>query len=326
MEHGIVNSVAYAKGRRVGEVELGQIRQFLEDPEVFIWIGLYEPDEEILRQIQQEFGLHDLAIEDAHSAHQRPKVEDYGDELFVVMRTAQMNEETHRVDFGETHIFVGARYVVSVRHGSTQSHTHIRARVEKTPHLLAQGPAFVLYALMDFIVDQYFPAIDALEQDLADLEDKVFSESFSRDTTATIYQLQRELLHIKHVVSPLVEMCNRLSRPGNQIIPEAGRLYFRDIYDHVVRVNEMIDTQRELLTTTLEATFSLISIGQNEVTRRFAAWAAIIALPTMVAGIYGMNFETMPELHWAFGYPVVLTATILVCIFLYSRFRRSGWI
>lgn len=326
MEHGIVNSVAYAQGRRVADVEIGQIRHFLQDPNVFIWIGLYEPDEEILRQIQHEFGLHDLAVEDAHNAHQRPKVEDYGDELFVVMRTAQMNDETHRVDFGETHIFVGPRYVVSVRHGSTQSHTRIRARVERTPHLLAQGPAFVLYTLMDFIVDQYFPVIDALELDLAALEDKVFSESFSRDTTAMIYQLQRELLHIKRVVSPLVEMCNRLSRPGNQIIPEAGQVYFRDVYDHVVRVNEMIDTQRELLTTTLEATFSLISIGQNEVTKRFAAWAAIIALPTMVAGIYGMNFDQMPELRWSFGYPLVLAVTIGLCAFLFGYFRRSGWI
>ena len=264
MEHGIVNSVAYAKGRRIGDVEIGQIRQFLQDPDVFIWIGLYEPDEDILRQIQQEFGLHDLAVEDAHSAHQRPKVEDFGEELFVVLRTAQLNEATHRVDFGETHIFVGERYVVSVRHGSTQSYAQIRARIEKTPRLLGHGPGIVLYALMDSIVDQYFPVIDALEQDLATLEDEVFNESFSRDTTARIYQLQRELLHIKHVVSPLVEMCNRLSRPGNQIIPEAGRVYFRDVYDHVVRVNEMIDTQRELLTTTLEATLSLISIQQNE--------------------------------------------------------------
>ena len=301
----IVNSVAYANGRRVGDVEIARIREFLQRPEIFIWIGLYEPGEDLLRELQQEFDLHDLAIEDAHRAHQRPKLERYGDSLFVVLRTVQMNEAQNCVDFGETHVFIGPRYVLSVRHGPSHSYSELRARVEKMPQLLSLGPGFVLYVLMDFIVDQYFPVLDALEQRLEAIEETVFGESYSRATTAKIYQLQRELLQVKRVVSPMVEICNRLSRFDHAVIPEITQIYFRDVYDHVIRVNEMLDTLRELLTTTLEANFSLISITQNEVMKRFAGWAAIIALPTMVAGIYGMNFQYMPELSQPTGLPAL---------------------
>jgi magnesium transporter len=322
----IVNSVAYARGRRVCDVAIDQVREVLRQPDTFIWIGLCEPGEELLRRIQQEFGLHDLAVEDAHRAHQRPKIERYGDSLFVVLRTAQMNPATNTVECGETHIFVGARYVVAVRHGASQPYVAVRARVETTPHLLALGPGFVLYALMDFIVDQYFPVIDALEQRLEDLEDAVFGESYSRVTTAQLYRLQRELVEIKRVISPLVEICSRLARFDHEAIPEATHVYFRDVYDHVVHANEMADTLRELLGTTLGANFSLISITQNEVMKRFAGWAAIIAVPTMVAGIYGMNFEHMPELHQPVSYPLMLAGTVAVCAALFYYFRRAGWL
>jgi magnesium transporter len=298
----------------------------LMHPDRFIWIGLHEPDEESLRQVQQAFGLHDLAIEDAHRAHQRPKVELYGESLFVVLRTAHMGREHGRIEFGETHIFLGARYIVTVRHGASLPYVSVRARVESTPHLLGKGPGFALYALMDFIVDQYFPIVDALEQQLQALEDKIFGESFSRETTAQIYHLQGELLEIKRVVSPLIDICNRLMRFDIELIPQGTQLYFRDVYDHVVRINEMVDTLRELLTTALEANFSLISIAQNDAMKRFAGWGAIIALPTMIAGIYGMNFQYMPELGWRFSYPAVLFLTIAVCGYLYFRFRRAGWL
>ncbi len=326
MEPGIVNSVAYAGGRRVGEVEFSDIRAWLQQPDVFIWIGLYEPDEELLKQLQSEFKLHDLAIEDAHRAHQRPKIERYGDSLFIVLRTVQLEDELHQVRFGETHIFVGTRYLISVRHGPSQSYTEVRARVEASPLLLQQGPGFALYALMDFIVDQYFPVVDALEEDLEALEEKIFGGTFSRDSTTQIYYLQRELLQVKRALSPLVEMCNQLTRFDHAMVADATRVYFRDVYDHAVRMNEMVDTLRELLTTTLEANFSLISINQNEVMKRLAAWAAIIAVPTMVAGIYGMNFQDMPELNLAFGYPLVLALTLVLCIILYRMFKRAGWL
>jgi magnesium transporter len=322
----IVNCAAYSGGRRVKTIDIANIGEVLTQPDLFVWIGLHEPREELLNQVQHEFGLHELAIEDAHTAHQRPKLETYGDAMFIVLRTAQGNVENGHIDFGETHFFVGKNYIISVRHGSSLSYTPVRARCEATPHLLRKGPGFALYALMDSIVDQYFPVVDALEEKLEALEEKIFEQEASRETTAEIYRLKRELLEVKRAVSPVIDICNRLMRFDLEAIPEDTRPYFRDVYDHALRINEMVDNLRELLTTALEANLSLISISQNDSSRRFAAWAAIIAVPTMVAGVYGMNFEFMPELHLAFGYPLILIGTVAFCVFLYYRFKRSGWL
>ena len=321
----VVNCAAYAAGRRVANVALPDVHTMLKQPDQFVWIGLHEPSEETLNQVKREFNLHELAIEDAHTAHQRPKIETYGDSVFIVMRTAQINKE-NRIDFGETHFFIGRNFIVTVRHGSSIPYTDVRFRCENTPHLLRKGQGFALYAIMDSIVDQYFPVVNALEEDLDNIEKKIFDEKPSRETTLNIYHLKHDLLEVKRAVSPLIDICNRLTRFDIDIISEETRPYFRDIYDHVMRINEMIDNARELLGSALEANFSLISISQSEVSKKFAGWAAIIGVPTMVAGIYGMNFSDMPELHWHYGYPVVLTLTILLCIILYIVFRRSGWI
>jgi magnesium transporter len=322
----IVNCAAYADGRRVADVQIEEIEQALKQEDRFVWIGLHEPEEELLRTVQLAFGLHDLAIEDAHLAHQRPKLERYEDSLFVVLRTAQMNREQHRIEFGETHLFVGARYVVSVRHGASLSYAQVRARCETTPRLLVQGPGFVLYAIMDFVVDHYFPIVDALEDELETLEDQIFGEHFSRETTRRIYELKRDLLEVKRAISPLVDICNRLMRFDLELIPEDTRPYFRDVYDHVIRINEIVDNLRELLTSALEANLSLISVSQSDAMKRLAGWAAIIAVPTMIAGIYGMNFDIMPELKWAWGYPLVMGVMVGACGFLYWQFKRSGWL
>ena len=226
---GVVNCAAYAGGRRIAEIEVKEIAEALKHEDRFIWVGLYEPEEELLRQVQQEFGLHDLAIEDAHRAHQRPKLERYGDSLFVVLRTAQMHGEAGDLVFGETHIFVGPRYIVSVRHRSSLAYTAVRSRCETTPLLLSQGPGFALYALMDFIVDQYFPLVDTLEDELEALEAQIFDEAMNREITARIYKLKRNLLGVKRCVSPLVDVCNRLMRYDLEIIPEDSRLYFRHL-------------------------------------------------------------------------------------------------
>ncbi len=323
---GIVNCAAYAGGRRVADVKIEDISEVLKEPDRFLWIGLHEPEEDLLRNVQEEFHLHDLAVEDALRAHQRPKLEIYGDSLFIVLRTAQLNREARRIDFGETHFFVGPRYIVSVRHGASLSYAEVRARCEATPHLLDKGPGFVLHALMDFIVDQYFPIVDALEDELQALEKEIFVEAFSRETTTRIYHLQRDLVEVKRAVSPLVDICNRLIRFDIALIPEDTRPYFRDVYDHVIRINEMVDTLRELLTTALEANLSLVAVAQNEVMKKLTGWAAIIAVPTMVAGIYGMNFKFMPELDWRFGYPLVMAVTFGICGLLYVRFKRAGWL
>jgi len=323
---GLINSVAYADGRRIGEVAIADISDVLREPGRFVWVGLHEPDAEMLAEIQQEFSLHDLAVEDAAHAHQRPKLERYGNSIFVVLRTVHIDQATGGIDYGETHIFVGANYVVSVRHGGSLPYGDVRTRCEATPDLLIKGPGFVLYALMDFIVDQYFPLVDRFEDKLGELEDDIFRQTLTRETTERIYQLKRDLLEVKRAVAPLVDICNRLVRTDVTLIPDDARVYFRDVYDHTIRINEMIDTVRELLTTALEANLSLISVAQNEAMKRLAGWAAIVAVPTMIAGIYGMNFKFMPELEWPFGYPATMIVMVGACAFLYYKFKRSGWL
>lgn len=321
----VINCAAYADGRRVGNVKVNDISRLLLQSDKFVWIGLHEPDAALLAEAQKEFGLHDLAIEDAHRAHQRPKIETYGNTLFIVLRTAQMSG-SRKISFGETHFFVGHNFILTIRHGSTLSYGEVRARCESTPHLLRKGPGFPLYAVMDSIVDQYFPIVSELSEELEKLEEQVFNTKPSRETITHIYQLERELLEVKRAVSPLIDICNRLTRFDFSLISEETRPYFRDVYDHAIRINEMIDNTRELLNSVLQMNFSLISISQNDVSKKFAGWAAILGVPTMIAGIYGMNFKFIPELDWHWGYPVVLALTIAACIFLYWRFKQSGWL
>jgi len=321
----IVNCAAYSGGHRIADVKLTEVHEVLKETDQFVWIGLHEPSEEVLGQVQDEFELHDLAVEDAHLAHQRPKLELYGDSIFIVLRTAQISQE-HHIEFGETHFFVGPNFIVVVRHGSTVPYTEVRAKCETMPEMMSKGQGFVLYSIMDFIVDRYFPVVEKLELKLDAIEDKIFKEKPSRETTEQIYELKKNLLEVKRAVSPLVDVCNRLMRFDIKYISQEIQPYFRDIYDHSLRINEMIDNTRELLNTALEANFSLISISQNDVSKKFAGWAAIIAVPAMVTGFYGMNFDFMPETNWHYGFYAVVLFTIGVCFFLYFLFRRSGWL
>jgi magnesium transporter len=323
---GVVACVAYAEGRRVRDVAIPDISEALKEAGVFVWVGLHDPSPELLQQIQKEFGLHDLAVEDAQGAHQRPKLEQYGDSIFVVLRPAILASDQKRIELGETHLFLGSRYIVSIRHGDTPGYAAVRTRCESTPALLAKGPGFVLYAVMDFIVDHYFPVLDTLGDQLESLEDEIFSETFDRKTVQRIYDLKRNLVEVKRAVSPLVDVCNRLVRFDMPLIPEDTRPYFRDVYDHAIRINEHVDTLRELLTGALEAHLSLTAVSQNDAMKKLAGWAAIIGVPTMVAGVYGMNFKFMPELEWRYGYPAVMAGMAVVCVYLYYRFKRSGWL
>jgi magnesium transporter len=323
---GVINCAAYAGGLRAEEVPVDGIVDVLRKGDRFVWLGLYEPHADLLRRVQQQFNLHDLAVEDAYHAHQRPKLEQYENSLFVVLRTAQHVGDAPRLVFGETHVFVGSNYIVTVRHGSLQSHVGLRARCECTPHLLAKGPGYVLYALMDFIVDQFSPIVQRIEEDVQEIEEEILDGNVTGESTARIYRLKRDLLALRRTVAPLVEVCNRLMRFDVPQIPDDTRVYFRDVYDHVVRLNETIDAQRELLTTALEAKLSLMSVAQNEHMKRLAAWAAMIAVPTMIAGIYGMNFHHMPELQWSYGYPLSLLTMLAACTGLYVGFKRSGWL
>lgn len=322
----VVNCIAYSGGHRIGPIDIEEISDVIQRPDHFVWVGLHEPGEEMLRKMQLEFCLHDLAVEDAHMAHQRPKIERYGDSLFVVLRTVTLHPETAQLEFGETHLFLGEKYLLSVRHGSNVNHLAVRARCEANPAMLKFGPAYALYSLMDFVVDNYFPVVHALEAEVDKLEEVIFEETLNRDTTSRIYELKSKLMDLKRAVAPLVDVCNQLMRFDFTGIPEGIRPYFRDVYDHTLRINESVEALRELLTSALEANLAMMSVAQNEVTKRLAAWAAIIAVPTMVAGIYGMNFQYMPELHWKYGYAVLLAVLVLACTGLYWKFKRSGWL
>lgn len=325
--NSVINSAAYHNGVRVANVPIPDLADAWRYSDRFLWVGLYEPSEQLLDHVQEAFGLHDLAIEDAHNAHQRPKLEVYDDSMFVVLRTARLcGEGEHRIEFGETHVFLGPRYVITVRHGSMQSHVGLRARCEASPQLLTKGEGFVLHALMDFIVDQYFPVMDALEEELDALEDEIFSGKFVRSVTARLYHLRRDLLSLKQAVTPLMEVSSRLARINSSLIPHDTRPYFQDVHDHVMRIADLIDSLQQLSHIALEANLALISVSQNDDMKRLAAWAAILAVPTLIAGLYGMNFKFMPETEWVLGYPVVMVTMVSICGLLYRWFRKVGWL
>jgi magnesium transporter len=321
----IVNCVAYAGGCKLPDITLEDIPALRGRPDTFVWLGLREPDEELMARVQTLFGLHELAAEDAHHAHQRPKVEVYGDCLFVVLRTVQMEED--RIDFGETHLFVGPRYLVSVRHGASLPYTTVRARCESNPRLLGKGSGFVLYAILDFVVDHYFPILDGLEDTVEDLEERFFKGDFTQSDIGRLYELKRELVELRRAAAPLVEVCNYLlTDVFTTHIPDDIRPYFRDVYDHALRINETVDTIRETLTIALQISLSLSATHQNEATKKLAGWGALLAIPTVVFSIYGMNFAVMPELRWAYGYPAVMGGVAVVCLALYRYLKKAGWL
>lgn len=314
----------YRDGRRVADLKLSAARLSETGDGSFLWIGLHEPCEDILKQIQQEFGLHHLAIEDAHCAHQRPKIDVYGDAIFVVVRTAQLHDA--EIVYGETHIFVGKGYVITVRHGASSSYAEVRQRCEREPRMLAHGEDYVLFALLDFVADHYFPVIDQIVDEVNEIEGHIVAHSFTTQEIDRIYELRRELTTFRRRVTPMLELCNRLERFDLPMIDREIHPYYRDVYDHVTQVNESIDSLRESLLAAYEAAVMISSASQNEVTKKLAGWAAILAIPTAIAGIYGMNFEHMPELKWAYGYFAVLGAMAGICGYLYYRFSKAGWI
>jgi magnesium transporter len=320
----VVNSAAYEDGRRVAEVDIDKLDDWPAKDGRVIWIGLHEPDTELLAKLQRHFGLHELAIEDAHQAHQRPKLELYGDSLFLVLRTAQRIEG--KIELGETHVFAGRGYVITVRHGPSISYAAVRRRCEQAPQMLKKGEDFIVYALMDFVVDSYFPIVTAMEDEGNAIENRIFQDTFDQGSIEHIYDLRSDLLTLRNVVLPLIDICNRMIRFDVPLIDRDTHLYFRDVYDHALKISEAISTQRELLTSALEANLLLSSVRQNEVMKKLGAWAAILAVPTAIAGIYGMNFQYMPELHWRYGYIGVVLGIFCLCSYLYYRFRKSGWL
>ena len=322
----IVDCAVYQDGRRRdGELPLEQAQAARQLDDAFVWIGLHEPTADEFDSVRREFDLHELAVEDAIKAHQRPKLELYGDTVFVVLKTARYVDADEEVEFGEILLFIGQGFVVSVRHGQATALGDVRRRVESRPDLLRCGPGAVLHAVVDRVVDDYQPVIAGLEDDIEEVEQQVFSPT--RDNPAErIYKLKREVLEFHRAAAPLVEPLDRLARGEFELVHGDVRNYFRDVHDHLLRVVESVDGFREMLTSVLEANLTQVSVRQNEDVRKISAWVAIVAVPTMIAGIYGMNFEHMPELRWTFGYPLVVGVMVVICASLYRYFKRVGWL
>jgi len=320
----VVASTHYENGQRVADVPLEQAGQYARGHGSFVWIGLHEPDEDVLACLRQQFDLHPLAVEDAHRAHQRPKAEVYNDMLFVVLRTVQMVNGL--IVYGETHVFCGQGYVVAVRHGPSSSYRDVRTRCEQEPKLLAHGEDYVLYSIMDFVADNFFPVLDDVRAEVESIEELIASQRFGKPQIERLYQLRRQLLTLRLSVGPMLELCSRLERLELPMIDPEIRPYYRDVHDHVRIVAEAMDNLRESLAAAFDAALMLQAAQQNEITRKLAAWAAMLAVPTAVAGIYGMNFDNMPELAWKWGYFAVLGGIAAIVAVLYLRLRRAGWL
>ena len=320
----LINCVVYENGVRLRDIGMGEISQWLGQPGRFVWVALQDATEEELACMQQQFGLHELAVEDARHGHQRPKIEEYEDTLFMVMHL--VSYQGGEVQVGEVDVFVGRDFVLSVRSKSEQRFLGVRSRAEREPHLLKHGPGYVLYALADAIVDRYFPVVDALESELEDIERSMFANQAARANIEQLYALKHKATELRHAVLPLIDAFGKLF--GGRVPAFVAEIedYFRDVHDHLLRVNGTIDTLRDTIATAIQVNLSMVTIEQSDIGKRLAAWAAIFAVLTTLAGIWGMNFEHMPELKWKYGYPMVLTTMVIAAAVLYRRFRRLGWL
>jgi magnesium transporter len=320
----LINCVAYQNGRRLADIPVDQIHLFVNEPDCFVWVALKDPEPSELEAMQSEFGLHELAVEDARQGHQRPKIEEYGQSLFVVLHMIEVAED--ELNVGEVDIFVGRNYVLSVRSRAKRGFTDVRARCEEEPELLKHGAAYVLYALMDAVVDRYFPVLSELETELENIEEGIFANQTTRATVEHLYEQKRKLMILKHATEPLLDATAKLFGGRVPQLCSGLQEYFRDVYDHLLRLNQSIDSQRDMVTTAISVNLSLITLQESEVTKRLAAYAALVAVPTMIVGVYGMNFEHMPELRWEYGYFTVMGIIALIDAYLFYRFRKAKWL
>lgn len=320
----LINCAAYREGHKLADLSPEEVGAYLDQPDTFVWVALRDADAAELEPWRRLFNLHPLAVEDALKGQQRPKIDEYGSDLFVAMHLIDwIGAEIQR---GEVAVFVGPGYVLSLRQHSPQHFLGVRERAEREPELLRQGPSFVLYALMDAVVDRYFPIVDLLESELEEIEQSIFTNGAARDNIQRLYALKRRLMQLRRAVAPMLEMLSKLH--GGRVPPVCGKSehYFRDVADHLARIHGAIEAVRETIATAIQANLSMVAIEDSDVTKRLAAWAGIFAVATAFAGIWGMNFEHMPELKWAYGYPTVLAGIAVICGLLYRRFKRVGWL
>ena len=320
----LINCIAYKNGKKIADIPVGEIHTYLDQPDCFVWVAMKDTTASELAEMKAEFGLHELAVEDALMGHQRPKIEEYGDSVFAVIHLVESDGADLHV--GEVAIFVGHNYILSARNRSSHSFIGVRDRCEREPHLLKQGSGFVLYALMDSVVDRYFPVIDLLETELEEIEETIFSKGKARSNIERLYALKRKVVVLKHAAFPLMEGAGKLYGGRVPAMCLNTQEYFRDVCDHLARINSSIDSLRDTIAIAMQVNLSIVTIDENDVTKKLAAWGGIFAAATSMAGIWGMNFKNMPELEWAYGYPFALFTIILVCVALYMRFKRAGWL
>jgi magnesium transporter len=320
----LINCVAYQDGKRLAEIEPGEIHRYLALPGCFVWVALLERDPATLEQMREEFGLHPLAVEDAQNGHQRPKMEDYGDSLFVVLHLLEADQEGLRV--GEVDVFAGPNYVLTIRSHAEKGFQSVRARCESEPELLKLGSGYVLYALIDAVVDRYFPLLYSVETELEAIEERIFSGGSPRENVEALYGLKQKLGVFRHAVAPLLEAVNNLYGARAPRVCADMKEYYRDIADHLQRLNQTIESIRDTIATAIAVNLSMISLQENETMKRLAAYGALVAVPTMIAGIYGMNFHNMPELGWQYGYVVTIGLMAAIDAYLFHRLRKAKWL
>jgi len=324
----VINCVAYQNGKKLADISVEAISDYVGRPDCFVWVALFDPGDDELALMAEEFGLHELAVEDARKGHQRPKIEEYGASMFTVLQTVDIDPANPDGDFivGEVAVFVGRNYVMSVRKKTLHGFQSVRARAEAEPENLARGSGFVLYAIMDTVVDRYFPVLAKLEADLERLETEIFRGVPSASSIEAFYDLKYRLMVLKHAVASLMEATAKLFGGRVPTVCLGAQEYFRDVFDHLQRINAAIDSQREMLQTGISVTLTLVSIADSQVTKRLAAYGALITVPTLLAGIYGMNFDHMPELKSVWGYPITLASMLLIDVWLFFKFRKNNWL
>lgn len=321
----LINCVAYQEGKKLCDIPVEDISEYIKEPATFVWVALRDPEVGDIALMQEEFGLHELAVEDALRGHQRPKMEEYGDSLFVVVQIVELAGD--ELNVGQVSIFAGENYVLSVRRDANQGFLGVRARAEREPHQLKKGAGFVLYALVDAVVDRYFPVVDMLESELESIEDHIFSmQGKQRDNVERLYDLKRKAQTLRHAVVPLMDALGRLYGGRVPAVVAETQEYFRDVHDHLHRIAGRLDAVRDTINTAIQVTLSMVAIEENEVSKKLASYAAIFAVFTAFAGVWGMNFEFMPELKWKYGYPMAMLCMVGVCGYLYRKFKRVGWL
>ncbi|HEY8068029.1 MAG TPA: magnesium/cobalt transporter CorA [Burkholderiales bacterium] len=320
----LVNCVVYQEGKKLADIAQSEVRNYLSKPGCFVWVALRDTTDPELEEMSTQFGLHELSVEDARHGHQRPKIEEYGSEIFSVLHVVEVKGEELHV--GEVDVFTGPNYVLSVRNRTDQGFLGVRARCEREPELLRHGSGYVLYALMDAVVDRYFPALDAIETELETIEDRIFANTSARANIEALYYVKQKVTTLKHATAPLMDAVGKLYGGRVPMVCQGLGEYFRDVYDHLVRLNQSLDSLRDTVNTALQVNLAMITISETEVTKRLAAWGALLAVPTYIASVYGMNFENMPELKWQYGYVMALALMLGLDLYLWYRFRKSGWL